>query len=69
MLIAEYSAYIIADANNDIWVHVPSYGKAIIEIDTRAITINGTAGTPVKDYVYSSFDHRFDGRINDSETN
>jgi len=55
-LVAEYSAYIIADANNDIWVHIPSYGKAIIEIDTRAITIDGTAGTPVKDYVYSSFE-------------
>lgn len=54
-LVAEYSAYIVADANNNIWVHVPSYGKAIIEIDTRAITIDGTAGTPVEDYVYSSF--------------
>lgn len=69
MLIAEYSAYIIADANNDIWVHVLSYGKAIIEIDTRAITIDGTAGTPVKDYVYSSFEHQYDGKINDSATN
>lgn len=68
MLIAEYSAYIIADANNDIWVHVPSYGKAIIEIDTRAITIDGTVGTPVNDYVYSSFEHQYDGRINDSAT-
>lgn len=57
-LVAEYSAYIVADANNDIWVHVPSYGKAIIEIDTRAITIDGTAGTPAKDYVYSSFRHQ-----------
>lgn len=54
-LVAEYSAYIVADANNNIWVHVPSYGKAIVEIDTRAITIDGTAGTPVKDYVYNSF--------------
>ena len=69
MLNAEYSAYIIADANNDIWVHVPSYGKAIIEIDTRAITIDGTVGTPVKDYVYSSFEHQYDGKINDSATN
>lgn len=67
-LVAEYSAYIIADANNDIWVHVPSYGKAIIEIDTRAITIDGTVGTPVEDYVYSSFEHQYDGRINDSAT-
>ena len=67
-LIAEYSAYIIADANNDIWVHVPSYGKAIIEIDTRAVTIDGTAGTPVEDYVYNSFEHQYDGRINDSAT-
>lgn len=58
MLVAEYSAYIVADANNDIWVHVPSYGKAIIEIDTRAITIDGTVGTPVKDYVYSSFENQ-----------
>lgn len=57
-LVAEYSAYIIADANNDIWVHVPSYGKAIIEIDTRAITIDGTAGTPVEDYVYNTFEHQ-----------
>ena len=69
MLIAEYSAYIIADANNDIWVHVPSYGKAIIEIDTRAITIDGTAGTPVEDYVYSSFEHQYDGKIDDASTN
>ena len=69
MLIAEYSAYIIADANNDIWVHIPSYGKAIIEVDTRAITIDGTAGTPVADYVYSSFEHQYDERINDSATN
>lgn len=69
MLVAEYSAYIIADANNDIWVHVPSYGKAIIEVDTRAITIDGTAGTPVKDYVYNSFEHQYDGKINDSATN
>lgn len=69
MLVAEYSAYIIADANNDIWVHVPSYGKAIIEIDTRAVTIDGTAGTPVEDYVYSSFEHQYDGRIDDSVTN
>lgn len=68
-LIAEYSAYIIADANNDIWVHVPSYGKAIIEIDTRAITIEGTVGTPVEDYVYSSFEHQYDGRIDDTSTN
>lgn len=68
-LIAEYSSYIIADANNDIWVHVPSYGKAIIEIDTRTITIDGTMGTPVEDYVYNSFDHRLDGKINDSTTN
>ena len=67
-LVAEYSAYIIADANNDIWVHVPSYGKAIIEIDTRVITIDGTVGTPVKDYVYSSFEHQYDGRINDTES-
>lgn len=56
VLVREYSAYIIADANNDIWVHVPSYGKAIIEIDTRAVVIDGTAGTPVEDYVYSSFE-------------
>ena len=69
MLTAEYSAYIIADANNDIWVHVPSYGKAIIEIDTRAITIDGTIGTPVEDYVYSSFEHQYDGKIVDTETN
>lgn len=69
MLAAEYSAYIIADANNDIWVHVPSYGKAIIEIDTRVITIDGTVGTPVEDYVYSSFEHQYDERINDSATN
>lgn len=55
-LVAEYSAYIVADANNDIWVHAPSYGKVIIEIDTRAITIDGTVGTPVKDYVYSSYE-------------
>ena len=69
MLIAEYSAYIIADANNDIWVHVPSYGKAIIEIDTRAIAIDGTAGTPVADYVYSSFEHQYDEKIDDASTN
>lgn len=69
MLVAEYSAYIIADANNDIWVHVPSYGKAIIEIDTRAVTIDGTAGTPVEDYVYSSFEHQYDGKIDDASTN
>ena len=68
-LIAQYSAYIIADANNDIWVHVPSYGKAIIEIDTRAVTIDGTAGTPVEDYAYSSFEHQYDGRIDDASTN
>lgn len=68
-LIAEYSAYIIADANNDIWVHVPSYGKAIIEIDTRAVAIDGTAGTPVEDYVYSSFEHQYDGKIDDASTN
>ena len=69
MLIAEYSSYIIADANNDIWVHVPSYGKAIIEIDTRAVTIDGTAGTPVEDYIYSSFEHQYDGKIDDASTN
>ena len=69
MLIADYSIYIVADANNDIWVHVPSYGKAIIEVDTRAITIDGTAGTPVADYVYSSFEHQYDGKIDDSATN
>ena len=68
-LVAEYRAYIIADANNDIWVHVPSYGKAIIEIDTRAVTIDGTAGTPVEDYVYSSFEHQYDGKIDDSSIN
>lgn len=68
-LVAEYSAYIIADANNDIWAHIPSYGKAIIEIDTRAITIDGTAGTPVEDYVYSSFEHQYDGRIDDTSKN
>ena len=55
-LVAEYSAYIVADANNDIWVHAPSYGKVIIEIDTRVIAIDGTVGTPVKDYVYSSYE-------------
>ena len=68
-LVAEYSTHIIADANNDIWVHVPSYGKAIIEIDTRAVTIDGTVGTPVEDYVYNSFEHQYDGKINDSATN
>ena len=68
-LVAEYRTYIIADANNDIWVHVPSYGKAIIEIDTRAVTIDGTAGTPVADYVYNSFEHQYDGKIDDNSTN
>lgn len=54
----EYSCYIVVDANNDIWISVPSYGRAIIEIDLNTITIDGTEGTPVADYVYNSFDYR-----------
>ena len=65
----EYCPYFIVDANQDLYLYVPSYSQTTIEIDTRAITIDGTEGTPIEDYVYNSFDHRFDERINDSATN
>lgn len=64
----EYCPYFIVDANQDLYLYVPSYSQTTIEIDTRAITIDGTEGTPIEDYVYNSFDHRFDERINDSST-
>lgn len=57
-LAEDYSFYIVADANNEIWVHVPSYGYAIIEVNLIKIIIDGTEGTPVTPYVYNSFDYR-----------
>ena len=57
-LAAVYSCYIVVDANNDVYLHVGNYAKAIVEVDLLSIAIDGTERTPVEDYVYNTYEHR-----------
>lgn len=65
-----YSAYLIEDANHDLWVKVVSYSSVVIELwSNRDEDIVGVEGTPQTTYIIDGYSHKDDRLVNDVAEN
>ena len=65
-----YSSYLVEDANHDLWVHVASYSKVVVELWSDSNEdIVGTEGTPQTNYIVNGYSQKDDRLVDDVTEN